>query len=126
MEFPKNVKVGGMEYKIIFPYQYTERCDEMGQACHGIGVIRVANRDSSGEEIHNDRSKEVLLHEIMHIIDWVYNSQKMEEDTVDRMSHGLFQVIRDNPDVINKIMYKEKEGAIQSNDGKSKEGSLSA
>jgi hypothetical protein len=35
-----------------------------------------------------------FLHEVLHAIDESYNNGKLDEDTIDRLSHGLLQLIK--------------------------------
>lgn len=54
------------------------------------------------------RQKETLLHETIHCLDDVL-TLKFEEDTVDRLSQGLFQWMRDNADTVKWMLSKEGE-----------------
>lgn len=96
MKLPKKLKVGGHIYKIIFPFKFTERVDLVGQHDSQTLEIRVNDKDSGGRDIADSRIKEVFWHEILHAIDVAYNGDKIEEDTVRRLSEGLYQVLNDN------------------------------
>jgi hypothetical protein len=58
------------------------------------------------EDITSDIVRaETLLHEISHVVWWVYNlkDEDDEERTVHTMATGLTQVFRDNPKVLEYI-----------------------
>ena len=75
----KEVKVGGFTYKIDFPYAFKERSDLGGQASHSGLKIRVCKDDAGGEPYGKEKISEIILHEILHCIDYVYNNQSLEE-----------------------------------------------
>ena len=85
-EFPESITVGCNDYEII----WTDKLVEGGnlaitdfQHC----TIRISYQCL-------DIKWQILLHEILHIIDHVYNANKLDEDTIERLSHGLLQVIK--------------------------------
>jgi len=91
MKIPKTVKVGGMIYRIIDGYKFDERTDVRGLADHNQLIIRLGNM------IDNNHTRElVFIHEVLHAINNVYNAEGLEEDEIDRMAHGLYQVLTDN------------------------------
>jgi len=92
----KEVKVGGFVYKIDYPYTFKERGDLGGQANLTGLTIRVSACDVGGEPYVKEKLAETVLHEILHCIDNVYNSNLLDDNQVERLTHGLYQVFKDN------------------------------
>lgn len=96
MRIPKKLKVGGMEYKVIQGYIFKE-VDLMGQAAHNQNEIRLADKEPHNSQTYNIQKKEeCFIHEMLHAIDCVYNNNATDEKTVDRLSQGIYQVLKDN------------------------------
>ena len=95
MKIPKKIKVGGLEYKVLQGYAFKET-ELMGQVSHSQTEIRLNNIDPYGVQYPNQKKEECFVHEIIHAIDSVYNNNSLEEKTVDRLSQGLYQVLKDN------------------------------
>jgi len=92
----KEVKVGGFIYKVDYPYAFKERGDLSGQANLTGLTIRVCDRDAGGELYAKEKLAEIILHEILHCVDNIYNSNSLEDDQVHRLANGLYQVLKDN------------------------------
>lgn len=95
MNIPDKVKVGGYWYEIRKGYQFTEQADLLGQADHDGLVIRLSDKDATGRDMPEQKKEEVFIHEILHCIDAVYNSAKLDEEIVERIAEGLYQVLKD-------------------------------
>jgi len=96
MKLPKKIKVGGHVYRIVFPYRFKERTDILGQADHDLNEIRLTDKDGLDNKRVVSSVEESLIHEVLHCVDWVYNSGKLEEDVIKRLSQGLYQVFKEN------------------------------
>jgi hypothetical protein len=96
MKIPNKLKVGGHTYTILKNYHFKERGDLLGQADHTLLEIRLAKYEGGGNKISSTKREEVFIHEILHTINEVYNSGKLEEETIQRLSYGLHQVLKDN------------------------------
>jgi len=99
MEIPKNLKIGGHNYKIIFPYTFTERYDRCGDCEYSDTTIRIAE---SSYEIPRAKSAIIvtLIHEVLHAIDNLTGHGIFEgnggEAKVEALSEGIYQVLIDN------------------------------
>lgn len=94
MNFPDKVKVGGHEYKVIFPYTFTERSDNIGQADHDMLEIRLSEKD--GYVTRADSCLyETFIHEIIHCISEIWRID-LEEKQVTQLGEGLLAVLVDN------------------------------
>ena len=48
-------------------------------------------------KFNHDRKLQIFIHELLHAIDYVYNANKFkDDDTIERLSQGLYQVLKDN------------------------------
>ena len=95
---PKELKIGGHTYKVLFPYQFTERTDIWGQHGAGTTTIKVADESATGEKLTKTRVWEVFLHEILHAIDAQTGHRVFEdnESAIDGIGEALYQVLNDN------------------------------
>lgn len=92
----KEVKIGGFVYKIDFPYAFKERGDLGGQANLTGQTIRVCKNDAGGEPYTKEKISEIILHEILHCIDAIYNNASLDERQTTCLSNGLYQTFKDN------------------------------
>ena len=98
MKMPKELKIGGHIYKVVFPYQFTERGDIAGQHDSIIKEIRIDPLDSwSHKELPDSSIKVILLHEILHAIDSITGRETFKDESVcNGVSESLYQIIHDN------------------------------
>ena len=96
MEIPKKLKVGGHIYNVDTDYSFVERSDRYGHSDHAMKEIKITPVDSNGKKRHESGIEETFIHEILHCVDEVYNAHNLEEGTVERLSQGLYQVLKDN------------------------------
>lgn len=97
MKIPKTIKVAGKEYIVERPEQSFV---DAAEACDGIHmyaseIIKVAKR---GTEHYQNT---VFLHEVLHAIDYTYCGGVLDEKTIESLAVGLYQVIKDHPNVFN-------------------------
>ncbi len=63
-------------------------------------------------EIPKSRQEEVLLHEVLHELDYSLEDCKLSEETVGRLAYGFYMFLVDNKllnhEALNKILDKEK------------------
>jgi len=96
MKIPSKLKVGGFTYKVIKNYKFREDTNLLGQADHDVLEIRISYWDGSGIRRSQQKIEEIYLHEVVHCINWVYNSNELDEKTINRITNGLYQVLKDN------------------------------
>ena len=96
MRIPKKLKVGGHIYKVDDNYTFKERTDISGQAKHEDGHIRMTRKTQSGVPVTRSKMEQCFIHELLHCVDATYNADKLDEETIMRMSEGLYQVLNDN------------------------------
>jgi len=96
---PDLIWIGSNKYKINYsPKLLADDGDELyGQIVYSENIINI----STNYKIHFQR--EGLLHEILHGINYWYNSNRLSEKDIIAMAHGLFDLIRQNPGVLNWI-----------------------
>ncbi len=92
---PKQLKVGGVNYKLLYPYTFISNPILLGlhegdQACIKI-TAAYQNLPRSWAKIGEN-----ILHELIHAVDHIYCGVVLQEEEVHQMSNYLFQVVRDN------------------------------
>jgi hypothetical protein len=97
MQITDTVKVGGLTYIVERKNECCETNSNVdGRVLYDKQVIRIKHDDGS------DYSKLVFLHEIIHAI-FNFANIEQDEDTVERLTNGLYMVMKDNPLIFRKI-----------------------
>ena len=96
MKIPKKVKIGGHWYRVLYPYIFKEDKTLWGQTDHATLEMRIAEQDGAGNKVDPSKIGEIFIHEILHCVDEIYNGGRLEEDTIKRISQGLYQVLKEN------------------------------
>ncbi len=114
LEDIKSIKIGAYDYRVRFPYIFTERIDLSGQSDHIVLEIRIINKDQNGNEYNEVKLISILFHEILHCIDhvagWAIDKVPLEEK-IEIIAQGLTQVFRDNPGLTEVLTsYLQKTG----------------
>ena len=101
MTIPKRVRIGGIDYTI----KHVPRLVSAdGDLCNGLfdsnrSVIEL----NSENDLSQGRIEQVLIHEILHGIVFTTGlNLEDEEITVNVLAKGLYQVIKDNPQLFAK------------------------
>jgi len=88
MELPDKVRVMGVDYKILRLEHVI--CDSQLYT----GVLDAAKGEIQIiESLSNDRAWITLLHEVIHAID---HNDNLEDEMVENLAWGLYQVFTDN------------------------------
>ena len=95
MKIPDKLKVAGHVYDIVFDDERLSNEDCIGLVNHN-GLRIYLAKNHRGVKLGKSVSEENLLHEILHTIDVCYNNHSLDEKTIDRLSEGLYQVLKDN------------------------------
>lgn len=101
MKLPNKIKVGYLTFKIKYMSKKDATIDKIYGDCDiSNRIIRVCK----GYGVDHTRS--TLLHEIMHAIYFVNHieDKDKEEKVVSKLSVGFYQVIQDNPKLMNYFM----------------------
>ena len=108
MNTPEKIKIGYREYKLEEWKQTVASANEaQGQFFAKEGVIGYT-ADEKGVSHAN-----TLIHEIMHAIIYQWNmelEEKVEELVVNGLANGLTTVFVDNPQLVDYLRLKIKEG----------------
>lgn len=94
------VKVVGKTYLVNF-VDRKELPNDYGECNNETQIIRVR------KDNHGETQADVLLHEIIHAVDFAVNSD-MTERQVHSIATGLLQVILDNPEIVKWIQKQKK------------------
>jgi hypothetical protein len=60
-------------------------------------------RISLDAEMNEQATAQVLLHEVVHALAAQMGRQNLKEDVVDALAYGVYQVMRDNPELVRMI-----------------------
>lgn len=110
IKIPKEIKVAGYVYKVVQNYHFKDII--AGDNLQGISdpdllEIRLSGIcPSSGIPLVEAVIQERFIHELLHCIDTSYNAGKLDEETVERLGEGLYQVLKDN-DFLKKGIYND-------------------
>jgi len=95
VKIPNKIKIAGIPFKIIKNYKFKEEIIN-GQIDYETGEIRLNPVDRGGYKRIKERIEETFIHEILHGINEFYNAGQLNEETISRLSHGIYQVFNDN------------------------------
>jgi len=95
MKIPDKVKVAGHIYKIEWNNEWLNDNGCVGYSFHNKLLIYLC-KIFRGDKLSESIIEETLLHEILHAVDVNYNHHTLSEEAVDRLSEGLYQVLKDN------------------------------
>lgn len=102
MKIPDKLKIGGHQYKVVYPYVFKELTSGLvGQHDHTINEIRLVDRDSGGLKRVESQVYVTLIHEIMHSLDRLtgqhrFNVDDKAEDYLHSLSEMIYQFLVDN------------------------------
>lgn len=98
MKIPRNIKIGGFNWEV-------KQSGEISTESSTFGSTHTQKQKIFIDPTETQQKKEqTFIHEVMHAIWWQvglntrYKGEQkhMEEEIVDAMSHGLYQVLKDN------------------------------
>ena len=102
----KTLKVGGLNYKIEYPYLFETNAILLGLHEGDQARIKISKKFLNLER-HWTKIVETLLHEIIHAVDHVYAGNILIEDEVYIISNYIYQIINDNDLNIKKSKLPE-------------------
>ena len=87
IKVPKQIKIGVHRYSIAYDDKLEERSKKIGFAdiTNGIILIEPKQMDSA--------KSDVLIHEILHIVDFYYANKSLEEDVISGLATGLLSLL---------------------------------
>lgn len=116
---PTKIKIGDREYSVLFQDTQTMikayegyDTERVYRGKPALGMVDVSTNEIWIYESQSPKQQRItLLHEIEHAIlrDVPEKDQKNEENFVEKTSTGVFQVLRDNPELRDWLFYKENE-----------------
>ena len=95
IKFPKVVKVGGLQYKITFPYKFVDQPTYVGLHNGPSTSIKIADTYQECRR-ENQVLLETYIHELLHAIDFVYGGDCVDEDTIAVFARAWLQILQDN------------------------------
>jgi len=107
MRVPKKLKIGGMSYDIIYPYDFEEDRSYLGLHQGLNNTIKLGNMNR-GIKLPNDLILETFIHEIVHGIDFQYCGICFSEEQVELIGKILLTFFSQNEIGLNNdIIPKE-------------------
>ena len=95
MKIPDKIKVAGHWYKVEWNDEWLNDNGYVGYSFHNKLLIFLC-KIFRGDKLSKSIIEETLLHEIVHCVDTNYNNHSLSEEAVNRLSEGLYQVLKDN------------------------------
>jgi len=93
-KYPKKVRIGGYDYKVEYPYEFTEFQDKFFKLFVEELRILISDKDEHGN-FNPSLCKEAFIDGIMRIIDGAYELG-LDNRSSCSLSEGLYQVLVDN------------------------------
>lgn len=116
INIPKNVKVGAFDYRVVFPYSFSETTERIADISFPVREIRISEKNyhCGDRRVCDEYLFLCFLHEIIHAIDKTNCMELIgrecdKEQLIDAISHGLAQVLLDN----NLYECKEEDSVCQ-------------
>ena len=103
IKFPKIVKVGSLQYTVVFPYVFVDQPTYVGLHNGPTAIIRIADTYQESKR-GNQVLLETYMHELLHAIDFVYGCDSVDEDTIAVFARAWLQVLQDN----NLFLYTQQ------------------
>lgn len=100
MEIPKKVKIGSHIYECKYDDKLSRDSNRMGNSCGNSLEMTI------DPTLPRQNQESTLLHEILEQIDYRYELN-LEHDKITVLETALYQVIKDNPEVMKFIMNRE-------------------
>jgi len=96
MKIPDKIKVAGHYYKVIWDDKGLVKKGLVGNCNNDFKEIRICKYYKNTRARAKSEIEETFMHEIIHAVDKHYNSNSLSEKAIDRLSNGLYQVLKDN------------------------------
>ena len=96
MKIPRKIKVAGHCYKVIWDDKGLIKRHLIGDISNDFKEIRLCRHYKSKRARAKTEIEETFMHEILHAVDKNYNNDSLSEKAVQRLSNGLYQVLKDN------------------------------
>jgi len=92
MKIPNKIKIGGFYYKVEKrkSNDKEKNSNNWGITYHSDKLILI------DKDINEQQQIQTFFHEILHCIDVIYNSRQLTEESIERLSQGIYQVLKDN------------------------------
>lgn len=110
---PRRVKTGGMNFKVRYPYHFTERTDIAGRIMFDEEIVLITDIAASGKPATKNHAWRTFWHEMAHVIDKVYcadgiGTEVDNETLIDGISIGIAQILDDNFNITPKKTRENK------------------
>lgn len=97
MKIPEKVKVGFLDYEVERVAEPFVNGSTAVDGTHNCADAKIRIAENGNEDYKNM----VFVHELLHAIDFVYCAESLTETQIEQMAKGLYQVIKDTPEIFN-------------------------
>ena len=94
MRLPKKIKIAGFIYTVKRVDVIENITVEKGKNC--AGSYSALEEEIEIQKGYGNIEPQILLHEVLHAIDFSYNNERLDEETIERLSQGLYDFLRNN------------------------------
>jgi len=95
MKIPDKIKVAGHYYDVKFKDKWLSKREIVGRFDNDAKKILLC-KYYKGTKRAKSEIEQTLVHEIIHSVDRHYNHSSLSEKETERLSQGLYQVLKDN------------------------------
>lgn len=100
-ELPETIKINWRTYEIIEKDTCSGGNYYLGSNDAHAGIIEI----KKGQD--GDSKRVTILHEVIHsILRYAGNKLKKDENFIEMMANGIYQVLKENPEVVKWIINK--------------------
>lgn len=95
------VKIGAFNYSVEYVSDLRDSSGKLdGRIRHGQTSIQI------DADMNHQATAQTLLHEVIHAIATQIGVPNLKEEVVDALAYGVYQVIRENPQLVKMINSK--------------------
>ena len=95
MKIPDKIKVAGHIYDVKFKDKWLSKREIVGRFDNDLKKIFICKYYKTVKRAKSE-IEQTLVHEIIHCVDRHYNHSSLSKKATDRLSQGLYQVLKDN------------------------------
>jgi hypothetical protein len=115
MKIPDSIRINGIEHRVV----WENGLNDGAHVCHGHADFNYCTIRLNPETQTYEKQCVTLLHEILHVL--LYNGRiempdDDEEDVVEVLSNGLYQVLQDNGQRLFDLAKREEKKEVSPND----------
>ena len=97
MKFPKEIKIGGIKYKVIFPKKKMKSEDDNYYSDGKVDIEEQWIKFSFGKKVGKEYKEMILFHELTHLLFYYTGTGEWDnEKEVHSFASVLYQTLKDS------------------------------